>query len=216
MKTLALSEVAYGHILSRIVSFELSPGAPIIEDSLCEELDISRTPLREALRRLEAEGMVLKVRNRGTFVRSFTYEDIVEISEIRKVFELYSLERCMDGVLPVDELMVLKENLESLEDASPNDAFYLTDKALHSLILRFCVNSRMLSYSRSINTQLEMIRRISAKTPNRLPNSRQEHLNIVLAMLTEDKDFALGLLRQHLDNVKNSTLNMFQSVRMVM
>lgn len=214
MKSLALSEIAYEHILSRIVSFALLPSTPIIEDDLCSELDISRTPLREALRRLEAEGLVYKVRNRGTFVRNFTYEDIVEISEIRKVFELYSLNRCMDDGVPEKELGSIRAELEDLREESPKEAYYHTDQALHSLIMRYCVNSRMLSYANSINTQLEMIRRISAQTPNRLEHSKQEHLGIITAVLEGKKAAAVKLLEQHLDNVKNSTLNAFQAWKM--
>ncbi len=214
MKTSSLSEVAYEHILGRIVSFGFPPGTPIIEDDLCGELGISRTPLREALRRLEAEGLVLKARNRGTFVRNFTLEDIVEISEIRKVFELYALGRCMDASASGEELESLKARFEALNEESPNDAYYQADKALHSLIMRHCVNSRMLSYSNSINTQLEMIRRISAQTPNRLRVSRQEHLAVVTAVLSGDKTAAVKLLERHLDNVKNSTVAAFQALKM--
>jgi DNA-binding GntR family transcriptional regulator len=213
MKGLPLSEIAYEHILSRIVSFEFAPNIPIIEDDLCSELNISRTPLREALRRLEAEKLVHKVRNRGTFVRNFTYEDIVEISEIRKVFELYSLKRCFEDVVPHKELKSLKVQFENLSETSPNDEYYEADKALHSLIMRYCVNSRMLDYSSSINTQLEMIRRISAQTPNRLTASRREHLEIAMAMLEGDRPLALELLERHLDNVKNSTLHVFQTLK---
>lgn len=215
MKTKSLSEFAYEHLLNRIVSFEFPPSVPIIEDDLCDELNISRTPLREALRRLEAEGLVHKVRNRGTFVRSFTHEDIVEISEIRKTFELYSLVRCMEDTGPKDAFHALKVQLEGLDGESPNDAYYGTDKTLHALIMRYCMNSRMLNYTNSINTQMEMIRRISAQSPHRLRDSKQEHLGIVEAVLSGgDAAVAAQRLERHLDNVKNSTLSVFQTLKM--
>ena len=91
----SLSAIAYNHILERIISFDYKPNDAVVENDICEELGISRTPLREALRRMEAEGFVTKVRNRGTFVRAFSQDDIIESCDIRKLFELYSLKNCI-------------------------------------------------------------------------------------------------------------------------
>ena len=92
----ALSERAYKEIMQRIITFQYKPNEVIVEADVCKDLNVSRTPLREALRRLESEGLVLKVRNQGTFVRSFTEKDIIEICDYRKLLEVYSLRGCVE------------------------------------------------------------------------------------------------------------------------
>lgn len=212
-KSPALSEIAYEHILERIVSFVFKPGHPIIEEEICGTLEISRTPLREALRRLEAEGFVHKVRNRGTFVRNISYEDIREICDIRKVFELYAMRNCV-GNAPEADILEVKAMLDVLGPDSPDEAYFQSDKSLHALIMRYCMNSRMVSYTRSLDAQLGMIRVVSAHGPKRLQHSQKEHLAIVEAMLKEDCELAVTLLESHLDNVKKSTLASFNEMRM--
>jgi len=209
----SLSDIAYQYIFNRIVLFELKPNEAIIEDDICRILNISRTPLREALRRLEAEGLVQKARNRGTFVRGFTYEDIIESCDIRKLFELYALKNCV-VMVPEQELRSIRNQLESLDKSSPNEDYYKSDAKLHSLIMRFCMNSKMLSYANSLNAQLEMIRSISAQTPNRLASSKLEHIGIADAIIARDHELAHDLLDRHLDNVKDSTLSAFKEMKM--
>lgn len=211
-KTDSLSDIAYGYILDRIISFSYLPNDPIVENDICEKLNISRTPLREALRRLEAEGFVKKARNRGTFVRSYTNEDIVESCDIRTLFELYALENCLQSV-DERELAQVKASLLSLTGESSPSEYYKTDTALHNMITQYCLNSRMRSILRSLSVQLDAVQRISAQTPNRLNESKQEHLEIVDAIENRDYNRAYALLKTHLENVKLSSIQAFQKMR---
>ena len=204
--------MAYETLKNAIVTGEIPAGSRIVETEYAERMHISRTPLREALRRLEADGLVYKIRNRGTYVRSFSSEDIVEICEIRSVFELYSLRRCVERVTD-EELIALRDELTSLANDAPADSYYNCDIKLHKLIMNFCMNSRMLSILNTLNLQLELCRRVSASTPHRLEKSKDEHLQIISALMSRDYDRAHELLSLHLENVKDSTIKAFQQLK---
>ncbi len=208
----ALSEVAYRYILERIISFEYKPNEPIIENELCEKLKLSRTPLREALRRLEAEGFVTKARNRGTFVRTYTAEDISESCDIRNLFEVYSLKKCIKNVSKW-ELEKVKENLENLKEDSTPEEYYRADTELHNMITKYCMNTRMISILNTFSVQLDAFQRISAQTPNRLLKSKEEHLQIINSIEQGDLPKAREALESHLENVKESSIRAFQKMR---
>lgn len=209
----ALSDKAYDYILQKIMKFEYLPDDPIIESDIASSLNISRTPLREALQRLEAEGFVIKAANRGTFVKSYTKEDIAESCEIRKMFELHALKNCVEYVTE-DEVKQVRALLLGLKETDAPEKYYESDKALHNMITRYCMNSKMRSILKSLQVQLDGIQQISAKTPNRLKKSCEEHLAILSAIDARDYEEAEKLLRVHLQNVEESCIQAFLRMRM--
>ena len=213
VRTDSLSDIAYSYILERIISFEYKPNDPIVENDICEILNISRTPLREALRRLEAEGFVTKARNRGTFVRAYTQQDIVESCDIRAVFEVYSLRNCIRSVDPA-EVMSVRNQLLALTPESSAEDYYRSDSALHDMITRYCMNTRMRAILKSLAVQLDAVQKISSRTPNRLKSSREEHLLIAEAILAGNLEKATIYLQTHLENVKESCVQTFLRMRM--
>ncbi|EHM42892.1 GntR family transcriptional regulator [Anaeroglobus geminatus] len=208
----SLSDRAYAYILERIITFELAPNAPVVEDAICTELHISRTPVREALRRLEAEGFVTKIRNLGSFIRPYTQEDIRESCEIRKIFELYALKSCVKQVKP-EEINAVRALLLELTEQSPVEAYYASDTALHNMITKYCINAKIHEILKSLDVQLEAIRKISAQTPKRLLSSCEEHLAILDMIEEMDLQKASIFLERHLENVEQSSLRAYQRLR---
>ena len=209
----ALSERAYREIMQRIITFQYKPNEVIIEADMCNELNVSRTPLREALRRLESEGFVVKIRNQGTFVRPFTEKDIVEICDYRKLLEVYSLHGCVEFASDDDLKNIEINYLADLERSEENN-YFCSDLALHAMITRYCENSRMLHTLDSLSTQIEFIRKIAAKASDRRHKSPEEHINILKAIQDRDIDLATRYLEAHLDGVKESCLQVFRKMQM--
>ena len=207
-----LSDRAYAYILKRIISFEFAPNTPVAEDALCAELNMSRTPVREALRRLEAEGFVTKIRNLGSFIRPYTQEDIRESCEIRRIFELYALKSCIEHAKP-EEISAIRAQLLELTEQSPVEAYYASDTALHNMITKYCVNTKIHAILKSLDVQMDAMQKISAQTPKRLLCSREEHLAILDAIEEADLRKASVLLEQHLENVEQSCLHAYQRLR---
>jgi len=212
-KNVSLSDEAYNFILNKIIFFEYTPNEPIIENDICEELGISRTPLREALRRLEAEGFVTKARNRGTFVRSYTQQDIAESCDIRILFELHALKNCIQRVSHAELDEIRRRICELTEESTPEE-FYEVDADLHGMIARYCGNSRMWMILQSMSAQLDAVQKVSAQTPNRLIHSKAEHLEIVNAIYRKDGQEASEKLKLHLENVKKSFIRSFEELRL--
>lgn len=207
-----LSDRAYAYILKKIISFEFAPNTAIVEDAVCESLDMSRTPVREALQRLESEGFVTKIKNLGSFVRPYTDINIHENCEIRRIFELYSLKSCIQHVTP-SEITTVRDMLLALDENSPSEDYYNSDTALHNLITKYCDNSKIHEILKSLSVQFDANQKISAQTPNRLLCSKNEHLEILSAIEEANLEKAETLLEKHLENVELSSIKSYQRMR---
>lgn len=212
MKEKSLSEVAYDRILHGIITYEFKPNEPIVENEMCELLNISRTPLREALKKLEAEGFIIKIKNRGALIRAYTQEDIIDNCDIRILFELYALEKGI-SLIKQSEIDAVRVLLERLSDVSPQEDFYQSDNELHNMIVRYCGNAKMKSVLNSLDTEMKAMQKISAQTPNRLLISKQEHLRILDAIEERNLELAEECLRTHLENVKDNCIQNFINLR---
>lgn len=211
-----LKNVAYDYLLNAIRTYELKPGQAIVEQDISDKLGISRTPIREAFKQLESEGLVRHFPSRGTFIASLTVQDVDEIFQLRELFELTALKTAINCITD-EELDLLEDRLRDLDDQRSEDsytreAFYSTDRDLHMMILKYSGNSRMIHFSNTLEVQLEQLRRISSLTPKRLVKSRQEHLDIIYALRTRDLASASRYLSLHLQNIKESTLNICRTM----
>lgn len=215
----ALKNVAYEYLLNAIMSYELKPGQVIVEQDVSDQLGISRTPIREAFKQLESEGLVHHFPSRGTFVTNLTVQDVEEIFQLREMFELTALKSAIHRITE-EELRYIEGRLRYLDDKkseepSTKEEFYGSDRELHELIMKYSGNSRMVKFHRTLEAQLERLRRISSMTPMRLSKSRQEHLDILNALSDRDLDAATDALRLHLRNIKSSTLAVCRSQSVV-
>lgn len=167
--------------------------------------------MREALKLLEAEGLVKVVPQRGTFVSELSTQDVEEIFALREALEVLALHVAIRNI-PRAELDRLEQFLSTLSPASPPEQFFESDRWLHGLIVKHGGNQRLAHFLDSLNAQVEQVRRISALRPNRLDMSMREHLGIVRAIQARDLTAAEAELRQHTQNVKQSTLEVCRNM----
>ena len=200
-----LKNVAYDYLLDAIMSYELKPGQAIVEQDISDRLNISRTPIREAFKQLESEGLVRHLPSRGTFVTNLTVQDVEEIFQLRELFEITALKSAINCITD-DELDYIEDRVRYLDDKKSSD------RDLHMMIMKYSGNSRMIKFHKTLEAQLEQLRRISAMTPKRLVKSRQEHLDIIYALRTRDLVSATRHLSIHLLNIKESTLNVCRNM----
>jgi DNA-binding GntR family transcriptional regulator len=201
-----LKNVAYDYLYDSIVNNKLPPGTAIVERDISNMLGISRTPVREALKQLESEGLIWHFPLRGTFVSEITTQDVEEIFSLREVLEETALKTAIHEIRD-EELCKLETMLNSLDEKTPYERYYNTDRELHNLIIRNGHNKRLTQFLETLNSQMERLRRISALTPKRMQKSKQEHLAIVEVLKQRDFEKTAELLKQHIINVKLSTLN---------
>jgi DNA-binding GntR family transcriptional regulator len=201
------AEKAYNYILDRIYSKDLKMGAPVNELAISEEIGLSRSPVREALRRLEVEGMVDYYPGRGNFVVTLTAGDIDEIFELRKILETAALGMSAPHI-DKDTVRRLEDMINDLDPGtSKPEKFYRADKALHDTFVNRCGNRRLADVYRTLMLQIELVRRVSARGADHFAVSKKYHLQILESINAGDTERAVALLGEHLDQVKESTAN---------
>lgn len=211
-----LKNVAYDYLLEAITTYKLKPGDAIVEQDLSDKLGISRTPIREALKKLESEGLLHRFPSRGTFVASLSIQDVEEIFQLRELFELTALRNAIVQITD-EELDRLEEQINALDERDATkpyvqNSFYRSDLELHMLIMKYSGNSRMVRFYKTLDVQFEQLRRISSTTPQRLSKSKQEHLDIIYALRTRDLVDTTRALSLHLQNIKENTKNVCRTL----
>lgn len=202
----------YQHLLEAIISNRIPPGTPVVETEVSTELNVSRTPVREALKELEAEGLVCRYPSIGTVVTEITPHDVEEIFSLRILLETFALQLTWDKITE-EELDSVETSFAYLDLNSAGDAYREADIRLHSLIVERTGNKRLARFLGILNSQIERFRRIAAYSATRPENSKKEHLEIIHYLRTGDLQACEQSLRNHLTSVKNSTLEVAKIFR---
>lgn len=203
-----IREIAYEVLKHAIVTGEIPAGERIVETDYADRLHISRTPLREALRKLERDGLVEYVMRRGVVVRAFTIADVDEIYTIRNALEMLTLPAIVKNVTDGD-IRSLRETLSQMDAAlRENNIEKLSplSRAFHSQVMRISGQPRIL---RVIESQDEYITRFSAMSiaqESRRLEAHQEHHEIVDCLEKRDLPRLQTLMQKHIERSKENCL----------
>lgn len=194
-----LSEKAYRLIKEKVVTLELPPSAVIDEHVLMRELELGRTPIREALQRLDSEGLVNIVPRRGTFVNDISVTDLQKIFELRIILEGFcarlAARRITDEQL--EKMESVLQELEQLRDGDPR-ALMSIDKRFHRLLYTSADNEFMTDV---LNRLYDLSLRLWYLVLNRLEEVRhsiEQHRDVYQALKDGDADRAEALIRKHI------------------
>lgn len=183
-----------------ILDFHFRPGDRLIERNLCEQLGVSRTSVREALRRLEVEGLITMVPHKGVFVASVTPKEAKGVYEVRAVLEAFAAqlfaERASDS-----EIRKLRARLRDMDDAvkTKDPRRMLAVKAtFYDVILNGCDNEFCAAMIRSLQARIRYLRALSLSSPGRTPRSLEEMAKIVKAVEARDGDAAREAYMAHI------------------
>ena len=210
----SVSSLAADHIRARIFSGDFYPGQKLPEAQLSEDLNISRTPLREAFHMLAAVGLVRNVHRKGSFVTDLSVEDCCNVYEVREMIEHYAvalLKRKKITLLPRAEEAVKKAYLKPVPslDASPDEklAFFEPAVKFHDVLVESTGNRRILTISASINQSLYRYQYfLLYHTPWSLKTSERDHTGVLVAIRKGEYDEAKKLLSDHFEHAKNVLL----------
>lgn len=206
----SLKDKAYTAIRDGIIQCRYRPGEPLLEEHVSRELGVSRTPIREALRELQRDGLVRYIPGKGVFVAEISMRDVREVFFLRRVLEVAALRVTVpsyrdEDLRPLLELFAgLDQKLETLD----YDALFQSDIRLHGFIVETAGNKRLTDFVAVLGEQIERLRRISARMPGRMNRSVEEHRAILAAIRSRDVELAENLLVKHLENVEKSALAM--------
>ena len=208
MESRPIREIAYEVLKKAIITGEIPAGERIVETDYADRLHISRTPLREALRKLERDGLVEYVMRRGVIVHAFTTEDVEQIYTIRNCLEMLTLPDIIANATPED-IASLREMLKKMDELNAkNDVEALSPLArdFHSAITVISGKKRIL---RVIEGQDEYIRRFSAmaiRQEDRREQAHAEHFRLVDLIEQKNMPEFEKLMRQHIERSKECCL----------
>ena len=208
MESRPIREIAYEVLKKAIITGEIPAGERIVETDYADRLHISRTPLREALRKLERDGLVEYVMRRGVIVHAFTTEDVEQIYTIRNCLEMLTLPDIIEKATPEDiaHLRELLAKMDELNAKNDVEALSPVAREFHTAITAISGKNRLL---RVIEGQDEYIRRFSAmaiKQEDRRNEANEEHHRLVDLIEQKDLPAFEALMKQHIERSKECCL----------
>jgi len=198
-----LSKKVYKIIKSKIINGSLKPGTKLLEAKLAEQMGISRTPIREALRELAAKGFVKMIPNQGIVVSSDSIEDIQEVMQIRGVLEGLAAHLAATKITEeeISKLENFLKQMEKITKERDNHAFGEVDAKFHNVIVNISGNQRLIQIRKNITEQAHRYRIKLLKFSGILNYSTQDHWKIVEALKKKDSKKADRLSQKHIENV---------------
>lgn len=201
-------ERAYRMLLDEIQSGELPAGAILGEVEQAARLGVSRTPLREALRRLAADGLVVQQSPRVTVVAALDASDIRELFEIRRALEEMSARlAAARGDARVFAALAAEFADVDLGAAAGRDAYYALIARFDAALDAAVANDYIAAALRTVRTHLVRVRRMARDKPDRLAASAREHRTIADALAARDGDLAAHATHVHLHNALTGILD---------
>jgi len=211
-----LREVVCETLRNAIIEGILKPGERLMEIQVSEELGVSRTPVREAIRKLELEGFVVMIPRRGTYVSDLSIKDINEVYEVRTALDVLAAglaaERITDGELEQMErlLVELGEYIEQNDMQKIVEA----DSKFHDLLYSASRNMRLVVIINNLREQLTRFRSQSMSYPGRLKQTLGEHTRLVESIGRRNVTLAKRLASEHMANAEQALLkNMLEQSR---
>lgn len=199
----SLADTAYGTLKRDILDFRLAPGDRFTETEIADRLRVSRTPVREALFRLEREGY-LEVRQRnGWLVKPLDFDTLDHFYELRSVLEIAAVQAlCAPGQVP-DPLRALQPlvdlwGVDGAHQSHDGEWLAALDERFHTDLVAAAGNPEIARVHRAATERIRIVRRLDFTQPERITRTYAEHGAILQAILRRDAEQATALLRDHI------------------
>lgn len=210
VKQATLADQAYEYIKKMIITGKLKPGQELPEEKLALELGISRTPLREALKRLAVDALIEMRKTKPAVVAAFTFQDVKEIMELRRLLEIHGLENLSKADQQPVIMQEMKRNIERQFQAVQTQSvveFMDLDQEFHSFLYQNHANNRLKEMIKGINSGgSRAFLLLSDTAADSAKKAYGEHLSIIQAIEEGNLDKAKQQLAIHLDNIENRLL----------
>ena len=195
-------EEAYEYIRGEIVHNQFRPNEVISENQITDKLNMSRTPVREALKQLEADGLI-EMRGRENVVAPLTVDAVQEVYELRSLLETFALKKTIN-LIPIVKLNELEEAFEQAAAKEDWDEYLQVDTDFHELITHIAGHPRLAQFLSILKAQTARTRHVSSYNHNRMSRSLEEHKEIIKWLRQRNLDEAEKALAYHLQRVYDS------------
>ncbi|MFK7887551.1 MAG: GntR family transcriptional regulator [Gammaproteobacteria bacterium] len=203
---------AYEAVRSEIIEGTYAPGDRITESEIAESAQVSRTPVREALHRLEAEGLIRFVPNQGAFVSSFGLAEALETFDLRSMLENYVVRLCADRMTAEELVAARKLAEEQVQISIDRKPGYLRKVAdlnsrFHGALLDACRSEPLRATMATIANAPLVFQTFRDYSPDALVRSAQHHLEIVIALESGNAEWAGAVMRAHIHSARSVFLD---------
>ncbi|HZJ87563.1 MAG TPA: GntR family transcriptional regulator [Sphaerochaeta sp.] len=213
-KDTSLKSRAYFTIKDKIINCEYRPGAMLTEERLIEELNLTRTPIRDAVGRLEQEGLLTIKPKKGILVTPLHFDEATHLLEARMLYETFAI-REYGALIDEHTMLTLYRDLLTVIKYPTKEGSNSVDSDLHQVIIDALPNTFLRAHYQMIDDQIKRLkirlRIITGVYQRRLKETQEEHLAIILACLKKDWVGAEQALIAHLTASNNTVIELFLS-----
>jgi len=202
----------YQQLKQRIMTLQFRPGEIVMVQSLSKELGISRTPVREALVRLQQEGFVEEAEGKKFRVLELSIKSVLELHELRELLEGHAIKQVAANRTEgqIAELRDLIRRMEQALKSGEPDKFFEADLDFHTKIIRFCGNRALEELTMQLTEKIQRVRFLTLYVHRRLEETIDEHGKILERIIRKDARGAKKALNTHLRNVKKGVETLYK------
>lgn len=205
---LPLRDVVFNTLRNAILTGELEPGERLMEIKLADKLGVSRTPIREAIRKLELEGLVVMTPRKSAEVARITKEDLTDVLEVRRVLEDLAIDLSCENATK-EEIDEMEENLKKFMEAikkSDIKEIALIDVDFHEIIYKSTKNRRLIQILGNLREQMYRYRMEYIKDKETRENLAREHRIIIDSIIKKDSEAGKKAILEHIDRQEKTIL----------
>ena len=199
---LPLRDVVFNTLRRAILKGELKPGERLMEIALADKLGVSRTPIREAIRKLELEGLVVMAPRKGAKVASITERDLNDVLEVRKGMEVLAISLACKRITgeELEKLESIERSFQSLIESGNLTELAEMDVKFHDTIYQATNNQRLVQLLNNLREQMYRYRVEYLKNESAHPKLLAEHEEIIEKIEKREKQAAVDVVCQHISN----------------
>ena len=205
---LPLRDVVFQTLRQAILRGELEPGERLMEIHLANRLGVSRTPIQEAIRKLELEGLVVMIPRRGAIVASITEKDLKDVLEVRRTLEIMAGEIACERITPelLEQLKNTGHEFMVRKDTNDFTSLAEVDVKFHDIIYAATGNQRLISILNNLREQMYRYRLEYLKDTGSHERLNSEHYEIYEGIRNGDKETVKAAIGRHIDNQRDAIL----------
>ncbi len=195
-----LRDVVFETLKEAILTGKLEPKERLMEIKLADQLGVSRTPVREAIRKLELEGLVIMEPRKGAYVSDISFKDIIDTLEVREALETFAVKLAIEKntVEEISEIEALNKSFKEAYKNKDIEKMVEFDTKIHSAILNLSDNSKLISFMEELNEIMQRFRLIFFNETYNPERIDEEHQEVMKALKNKDIERAQEAMRQHL------------------
>ncbi|QEK13276.1 GntR family transcriptional regulator [Crassaminicella thermophila] len=210
-----LRDVVFEHLRNAILNGNLKPSERLMEVQIAEQLGVSRTPVREAIRKLELEGLVVMIARKGAYVADVSVKDILDVLEVRSVLEglaaALAAERITDEEL--EELELISNNFKKALENDDKEKMIEKDMQFHDKILRSTRNPKLIQIAQSLQEQVQRFRTTYFIEYNQLKTILSDHQEILEAISNREVEKAQKVAQKHVDDLESTIMKFADKIK---